>query len=146
MTYSEPLVTRIWVSSLFIMWEKSHFLDILSHEAADNHSNVMSSLGKLQAAGEVGSGIHPREGHPKTGSAETQGLSPQLMAGLVATISSCLHSGKEHHGKTQFLLSSFGGWWLSQGMVPRDHGPRLQLNQTQLASPRAPTLLFHTNF
>jgi len=45
----------------------------------------MSGLGKLQAA-ELGLGVHPSEGHPKAGSAETQYLLPQLMAGRAAAM------------------------------------------------------------
>lgn len=80
------------------------------------------------------------------GSAEMQDLSPQLTAGQVAAIPSLLHSSEEPRGRTRFLLSSFGGWCLSWGMMPRDHRPGLQLNQTQLPSLCTPTLLFHTNF
>lgn len=64
----------------------------------------------------------------------------------VAVISSLLHSSEEPRSRTQFLLSSFGGWCLSWEMVPGDHRAGLQLNETQLPSPCAPTLLFHTSF
>lgn len=110
-----------------------------------NHPNFMSHCGKFWAAGVLEMLASPTEGQPKMGSAETPDVSPQLMSGGGAEMPSLLHCAEQPHSRTQFLLSSSGGWCLGWRMVPWDHRSRLQLNGTHYSF-CAPTLLFHTNF
>lgn len=99
-------------------WEISHFLDSLSHEAADNHPNCMSCLGKLSCrrCGDVGKS---QRRTPQNGLRRNS----RSLTTADGRLSSCntllLRSSEEPRGRTWFHLSSFGGWCLSWGMVPR---------------------------
>lgn len=115
------------------------------HEAADNHLNFVSHLGKFWAKGVLGMLGSPPKGHPKSSSAETPDVSLQPKAGGGAEMFFLLNAVSNltagPNSSSPLLL---GGVW-AEGWCPEttDQGCSSVGPNYSFC---APTLLFHTNF